>query len=277
MLNSGSLAGKRPNPAGDELPKDGLYLYAVARLTVDIPPGMTGINGEPVIVIPFGDMAAILHACPPKPYADNDERVTTEWVLAHQRTLERLLDAGIPVIPFSFDTIIKPRGDQKSAEVLTGWLAEEHEKFETIFDRIRNKKEYGIQVFCDIAKIRDAVRQSDEKVRTLFHEIQVSGPGKEYLLRQKLEKQLKIAADEKTGGIVTGVMEKIRCFCDDVQFAKLKKGSDPDLTMILNCSCLVSDKNYQELGEALEELRDRMDLTVRFTGPWPAYSFVGNR
>ena len=273
-MTGSSPAGEIPCAAGAGTAKDGLYLYALAEQGREFPRGITGIDGEPVRVIPCRNMAAIVHACPLEPYTSDDKQVITGWVLAHQRTLELMLDAGIPLIPFSFDTIIRPSGEQTSTEVLFAWLSTEYEKFEKTFDRIRNKKEYGIQVFCRASKIRDAVAESDEIIRSLQQEVAASGPGKEFLLRQKMEKRLKTATDEKITGIAAEIMEKIRDCCDDIKPGRTQKGTDPDLTMIMNCSCLVSDDDYPKLGEVLESVHDCDGLTVRFTGPWAAYSFV---
>lgn len=44
--------------------------------------------------------------------------------------------------------------------------------------------------------------------------------------------------------------------------------------MLLNLSCLVPKDNVQRLGTVLDEIQSQDGFTVRFTGPWPPYSFV---
>jgi len=37
---------------------------------------------------------------------------------------------------------------------------------------------------------------------------------------------------------------------------------------------LVYTDKYRELGEELDEINKMQGFSVRFTGPWPPYSFV---
>jgi hypothetical protein len=44
--------------------------------------------------------------------------------------------------------------------------------------------------------------------------------------------------------------------------------------MILNVACLVHEDRIKNLGSKLGQLK-KESFAVRFTGPWPPYSFVG--
>ena len=45
------------------------------------------------------------------------------------------------------------------------------------------------------------------------------------------------------------------------------------MLMLLNLSCLMG-KGNPTLGNVLEEIQETEGISVRFTGPWPPYSFV---
>jgi len=254
--------------------KDGLYLYAIVEREREIPAGMTGVDGQQVFAIPYRDMSAIVHACPLTPYASDDQAVVTGWVMSHEHVLEQLLGAGTNTIPFSFDTIIKPEEERDARAVLTGWLSKEYEKFLQKFGKIRGRKEYGVQIFLDRQKIGDTIAATNDTIKKLEEEAKTGGPGKKYMIQQKLEKEVKVATDAKVAGIISEITRKIQGYCDEIVMGKLKKGQVPALDMILNCSCLVSDENYPKLGAVLEEIEQEGDLSVRFTGPWAVYSFV---
>ena len=257
--------------------KDGLYLYAIVEQGGKIPGEMTGVDGQQVFVIPYQDMSAIVHACPLTPYASDDQTIVTGWVLSHEQVLERLIGAGMNTIPFSFDTIIKPEKERDARTVLTGWLSKEYENFLQKFGKIRGRKEYGVQVFANRQKIRDTITATNDTIKRLEGEAKTSGPGKLYLIRQKLEKETKVATDAEIADIISEITRKIQRYCDDIFIGKLKKGQVPARDMILNCSCLVSDENYPKLGAVLEEIERDGDLSVRFTGPWAVYSFAVSR
>ncbi|MDD5188448.1 MAG: GvpL/GvpF family gas vesicle protein [Methanoregula sp.] len=252
----------------------GLYLYALVEGHTVLPTGITGVNDQPVFDIPFRELSAIVHACPLTPYASEDTTVVTGWVLAHERVLEQLLGMGRNLIPFTFDTILKPDDERDVTAVLTGWLSREYDHFSEKFEKVRGKKEYGIQVFVDRQKIRASVLATNETIKRLEAEAASASPGKKYMIQQKLEKELKSATEGEVAGIITGVTRKIGHCWDACVMGRLKKGQVPYQDMILNCSCLVSDENYPALGAALEEIERDGNLTVRFTGPWAVYSFV---
>ena len=254
--------------------KDGLYLYAIVERGGEIPTGITGVDGQQVFAIPYRDVSAIVHTCPLTPYASDDQNIVTGWVMSHEQVLERLISAGINTIPFTFDTIIKPEEERDAKAVLTGWLSKEYENFLQKFGKIRGRKEYGVQVFLDRQKIQDTMATTNDTIKRLEEEAKTSGPGKMYLIRQKLEKEIKIATDGEIAGIISEITRKIQKYCDEIAMGKLKKGQVPALDMILNCSCLVSDENYPKLGAVLEEIEKEGDVSVRFTGPWAVYSFV---
>jgi hypothetical protein len=254
--------------------KDGLYLYALVEHGNEIPTGITGVEGEQVFSLPYRNLSAIVHASPLTPYASDDQSVVTGWVLSHEQVLERLIGAGLNTIPFTFDTIIKPEKERDATAVLTGWLSNEYEIFLQKFEKIRGKKEYGVQIFVNRQKIQDTIAATNDFIKRLEAQAKTSGPGKKYLLQQKLEKEVNIAMDAEIAGIISETTKKIQGYCDEIFLGKLKKGPVPERDMILNCSCLVSDENYPKLGTVLEEIEREGDLSVRFTGPWAVYSFV---
>ena len=44
--------------------------------------------------------------------------------------------------------------------------------------------------------------------------------------------------------------------------------------MIANVSLLVADDRVQEIGAILHEVGEEPGVEVRFTGPWPPYTFA---
>ena len=68
---------------------------------------------------------------------------------------------------------------------------------------------------------------------------------------------------------------RIRKHVDDVRVEKAKQ-ADQGWQMILNLSCLICREAHTELGEELDKINQMDGFSVRFTGPWPPYSFVGD-
>ncbi len=67
--------------------------------------------------------------------------------------------------------------------------------------------------------------------------------------------------------------EKVKSCVDEIQVEKTKKAED-ERQMLMNLSCLLPKEASRRLGDVLEKISNTEGYSVRFTGPWPAYSFV---
>jgi len=252
----------------------GLYLYGIAPGTTPVHYRSSGIDGQDVWSIQYKDLMAIVHDCPARPYESTDKEVVKDWVLAHEKIIERVSgDCGI-VMPFSFDTIIKPDGNKTAEEMLLHWMAEEYERLESTITKISGKKEYGVQIFYSPSVMGERVASRNPAIKNLQEEMKHRGPGMEYMVRQKIEQELKTGMESEAASLVHDCYKKIKDACDDVKIEKIKKSVEKEEKMLMNCSCLVSDEDYRKLGDVLETIEKEYGLSVRFTGPWPVYSFV---
>jgi len=93
-------------------------------------------------------------------------------------------------------------------------------------------------------------------------------------VRQKLENLVKREMETKADEYFKDFYGRIRRHVDDIRVEKTKK-AEPGLQMITNLSCLVYRDRYSELGEELDKINRMAGFSIRFTGPWPPYSFVG--
>jgi hypothetical protein len=264
-----------PEGGGEDPGSEGLYVYGIAENADAAGPLTTvGIDGQAVYVLPFRDLAAIVHKSPLAPYHSDDQAVMQGWVIAHQKVLEAAAERYGTVIPFGFDTIIMPDGGQSAKEVLLAWIAGEYEGMQKKMAKIRGKKEYGIQVFGSVPTIVGRVTGANETILALKEEMKSTGPGKTYMIQQKIEQELKKGIESEVDVIARTCHRKITAASDDIKIEKIKKIKEKDTRMLLNYSCLVSDEKYPQLGEVLESIQTEEGLTIRFTGPWPVYSFV---
>ena len=62
-------------------------------------------------------------------------------------------------------------------------------------------------------------------------------------------------------------------YAEDVHVNKVKRPAEGK-QMLMNLSLLVGKGRVKELGEELEKIEGEEGVEVRFTGPWPPYSFV---
>jgi hypothetical protein len=93
------------------------------------------------------------------------------------------------------------------------------------------------------------------------------------MYKEKLEKAVKAEMDKLADEWFKDFYDRIKGHTDDIVVEKTKK-MDKDKVMLLNLSCLMARGNVDSLGEELEKIDNMEGFSVRFTGPWPPYSFV---
>jgi hypothetical protein len=146
-------------------------------------------------------------------------------------------------------------------------------------DKIRGKAEYGVQIFWDPKFIVEEIVKADEEIGNLNQDIKSKPKGMAYMFKYKLENLLKKEMEKKADLCFKDFYARIRKCVDEIRVEKTKKISagsigDEKNQMLMNLSCLIDKEKSERLGEELEKINKEEGFGVRFTGPWPPYSFV---
>jgi len=251
----------------------GRYLYCVAEGKERKSLGRIGIEGNEVYTIPYKDLCAVVHNCPTEPYKSEDEEVMKNWVKIHQDILDVATEKFDTILPLGFDTIIKGDEDADPEENMRRWLKEDYENLKTKMERIKGKAEYGVQIFWDPKIIGHKITESNEEIKKLNQEIKSKPKGVAYMHKQKLENVLKKEMEKEADQCFRNFYTRIKKCADDLKVEKTKKAEKGE-QMLMNLSCLIYRDRYKDLGEELEKIDKMEGFSVRFTGPWPPYSFV---
>ena len=254
--------------------EEGRYVYCVASAREEVSLGEIGIEGYEVYTIPYRDICAVVHSCPAQPYQSNDQEVVKAWVMTHQKVVDAAWERWGTVLPLSFDTIIRGEAEKSAEQNVKDWLKQEYEEFKRRIQKVRGRAEYGVQVFWEPEVIAQSLTWTSPEIRNLEEEIKTKPKGLAYMYRQKLGNLIKREMETKADECFKDFYSRIRKYTDDVRVEKTKK-AEPGLQMIMNLSCLVYRDRYSELGEELDKINRMRSFAVRFTGPWPPYSFVG--
>jgi len=196
------------------------------------------------------------------------------WVRAHQSVLDEAKERFGTVIPSGLDTILQPKDDAiPPDQVVRDWIKEDYDRLRTIVEKIQGKDEYGVQVSYEPGVIGKQISQQSEEIKKMKEEIATKSPGMAYMYRQKLEKAVKTEMERLADEWFKEFYGRIKQHTEDIVVEKTKK-VDKDKMMLLNVSCLVAREKIESLGEELEKIHNMEGFLVRFTGPWPPYSFV---
>lgn len=251
---------------------EGRYLYCVADAGERTSLGKIGIEESDVYTIPYKDLCAVIHNCPAEPYESEDSERVRNWVIAHERVVERAWEKFGTVLPLSFDTIIKGDEGSDPEENMRNWLREDYGKLKEKMAKVRDKAEYGVQIFWDPKIIAHKIAQTNEEIKKLDREMKSKSEGTAYMYKHKLESLLKREMENEADKCFKDFYERIKKCVDDIRVEKTKK--EEGKQMLVNLSCFVPLDATEKLGEELGKIDKMEGYSVHFTGPWPPYSFT---
>jgi len=247
---------------------EGVYLYCVVEGNMNEDFGNIGIEKNNVYTIPFKGVSAFVHSCKAEAYNSKDDETVKRWILSHQNVVDKAMEKYGTVLPFGFDTIIK--GNEK---ILKEWLEKEHSNIKNRFEKIRGKKEYGVQIFIDEKTVSKGLEESGE-IRKLKEKTAKMQKGTAYMFQKKIENVIKNSMETECRKMSDEFYEKIKNSSDDVRVEKNNDGKSG--RMILNVSVLLKNESIKMFGDMLDEINKRKGISVRFVGPFAPYSFVSN-
>ncbi len=251
--------------------EDGRYLYCIINSGEAPGFGNTGVEDNPVYTIPYKDIAAVVHSCMAKPYKAEDKEKAAEWILSHNYVIDFTTKKFGTVLPFSFDTIVKG-----SDEIVSVWLEKSYLILKGELDRLKNKAEYSIAIFCENECLKANLAGSDLELNKMKEKIDRMPKGAAYLLQRGLELKVKDAIAQEVSRLSHEFITDFREHVEEIREEKnlhvpeKYNGKKP----IVGLTCLIHEDKVEKLGEELDEINRREGFAVRFTGPWAPYSFV---
>ncbi len=249
------------------------YLYCIAESGENVNFGNIGIEDNEVYTIPCQDLCAVVHNCLQEPYKSEDKEKVKSWVTAHQKVIDTAWERFSTILPLGFDTIIKGEEDIAPDENMKKWLKNDYENIKRKLGKVRDKAEFGVQIFWNPKIIGEGLVETNVEIKRLNEEIKSKPKGLAYMYKQKLENLLKKEMEKEADGYFKDFYERIRKCADEIKVEKTKQTED-EKQMLMNLSCLLAKEKSAALGDQLETIQNIKAFSVRFTGPWPPYSFV---
>ena len=252
--------------------REGRYVYCIVNGADELSMGNIGIEDANVYTVSHKDIAAVVHACQSQPYESKDENKVKEWIFSHNYVIDKATEHFGTVLPFSFDAIVTGNDD-----AIKDWLNKSYEKLKQELERLENKAEYTIQIFCDQDKLVDKIVGEDHALKELKGKIEKMPKRAAYLLHRKFELKVKDAYSAMRVKLAEGFASKIKEQVEEMKVEK-KVSHVPenykDKKLIVAFSCLVPKDKVKSLGDVLGEINSQEGYAVRFTGPWAPFSFV---
>jgi len=247
------------------------YIYGVTPRLKRDNLGPIGIMGNTVYPISYKEISALVHDCRPEPYQGGEQEVK-EWASAHAAVVDAAWVEAGSVLPMSFDVIVKGDEERSAEANVRKWLEEGYEMLKAKLEEFRGKVELGVQILWDPAVITQRITAENEEIKELVMEMATKSPGTAYFYQHKIAEAVKDEMEKRAAEDYRGIYERLRAHAVDTHINKVKRL--PGKQMIMNLSLLVEREKVQALGEILGEVGEEEGVEVRFTGPWPPYTFA---
>ncbi len=244
----------------------GRYLYCVIPASGTAPAVCApALDGGPVHPIRHRDIAVLTHACAPEPYQGRETEVCG-WIAAHNAVVEEAWKSAGTVLPMSFDVIVRGDSGHSAEANVAGWLEEHHAALRSRLQALRGRVEVGVQILRATEDSAASETGDAESPR-------LRPRGHAYFARHQQRREQHERLEREAEAVFRRHGETLAALVDDVQVSRPRPV--PGKMMVLNLSLLTDQAGVLRVGEYLEQVSQETDAEVRFTGPWPPYSFAG--
>lgn len=250
-----------------EAGSSGLYLYCIAAersgcaaLGVSAP----ALDGGGVRVISQSGLLVVVHSCLAEPYQGSPADVRA-WILAHNAVVTQVWEQIGTVLPMAFDSIVIGDYARDAELVLADWIVEHREELAATLGELDGKVELGVRVYYD-APTTGSERAPVARGREYFQNQLAKR-------REAADRQLRL--DAEANRIVEGLGLLSHSIRVNTPSAITQAEGDESGRELLSVSLLVARQGVGEVGSFLDSVTDS-GYRVRFTGPWPPYSFAGS-
>lgn len=227
------------------------YVYCIIEGS-DLPPGTCrGLEDAPVQAVAYRGISAIV-----SPLPHRQVPVTREHLLLHERLVEELMGRRT-VLPVRFGTVL---GNTSSLRLE---LSRQYDCYLNDLDRVRGKVELGVRVLAP----NELPEMEERPLRASLP----SGPGTRYLMERLGQHASAQATRERFERWAQMIDACLMHHAEDrrASWAPSEKGVMSAAYLVWQQEVPVFKEKVKMQSEAWPELQ------FLLTGPWPAYSFVG--
>lgn len=276
------MTDHRPGPGEEQTAtneertvSDGRYLYCVVDTTSSEPATLstTGVDDNPVYVVEADGVGAVVHDCETV-YETEDLEQVKRWLLTHQQVVDAASDAFGTPLPMRFDTVLE--GGDASLE---RWLEDHYEGIRDELASFAGVWEYRINLLWDSAPFEETIADQDDRLRELRQRQQQSGAGKQFLLEKQYEQRLQKLKRERRTELTEQLEEVITPVVNDLTEQDTNtplhdEHSSDEKEKIVRFAVLADEDDETALGDRLDTFVEHEGVEIRFTGPWPPYTFA---
>lgn len=226
-----------------------VYIYGIVGFPPEFPCRIQGLGGNPVRLLPQGDVAAVVSPSPLSPWPLDEAHVTL-----HETVVEDVM-GNRPILPVRFNTLLG------TAEAVIALLAQRAQVFRSALERVAGKVEMGLRILWQPAA---------EPEVSPDQEIQERGPGAEYLYWRLREERGRSRVRAEGERLIHALQAPLFSLAVERCLHPF-----PTERLLLTAAFLVDRDRVDAFRKRAAKVReDFPHLRFLLTGPWPPYHFV---
>ncbi len=272
------MTAERPDEgheSDDSTVQGGRYCYCIVGVSQTGPDedrslDVTGVDGETPRLLVADGVGLVVHDCERVPEPD-DPTTVRRWLLSHQSVVDATGEAFGTPLPLRFGTVIEG-GD----EAATDWLRSETDRLTALLDEFDGRWEYRVHLVWDDDRLAEEI--DDDRLRELDAEREAADEGRAFLVGKRYEQRLTQVTRARKDEIAQRVERRLAEVGERVErlgppgaaAREAVKGPTADERF----STLIDADSVESVSASLDEMSAVPGLTVRYTGPWPPYTFT---
>lgn len=255
--------------------KDGRYLYCL----VQNPGGATldsqGIEENEVHIIDVDGIGTVVHDCS-RLYDSADIDEIEGWLLTHQEVIDTAAAQFGTPLPFQFDVILEGGDEQVHT-----WLENNYERISRLLADFEDLWEYRVHVLQERSVLEEELSEEDSRLQDLKNKQVQSSEGEAFLVEKQYGQRLQEVIHNHRNELTDDLLTDLATIGSEVE----EQSAEPDAQILTNdttddkswlarIAVLANQTKETQIGDRLDILADNPGIEVRFTGPWPPYSFT---
>jgi len=252
---------------------NGIYIFCLTKKGKLNGFKAKGLDGQSITTVYYKDIMALVHDYMPEALQEEDTNKIIDWAMIHHNVVEEAWQSFGTLIPLRFGSIIRGEDGSESLKNVKAWIKDIYDYIEERFEDLKNKAEYGIQIFWPNDGLMKKVIRNNEQIKDMEKKIANASDDAAFMYKDKQKSLLQRCISKEIVQASRFLLDRVRPYLNDFQIEQIT-GGEADRRMLLNISCLLSDDQITEVKQALEEIQGEDGYIPHLTGPWPPYSFA---
>jgi hypothetical protein len=249
-----------------------IYCYGIVDQRIE---ATNGFGSQPTYLIPFQDIFAVVSDVPEDVFSQEHIDVNIknmDWIAENGQIHEQVVDAVMrttTIIPMKFCTILKTQA------LVEAMLEEKYADFKYNLAHLRDMSEVSIKVYYDAAHFRKEIMGASEELKKLEEEASHKKPGAAYMVRQKIDAELKYRIGQTLAADKKGIFKKIQARARESKQNELLSKNLTGKDMLLNAVFLVKKQDVRQFKSGIQHIQTEYNgLEFTILGPFSPYNFV---